>query len=67
VLMLSYLQVCVQLCEVYKQQYMVERDAVRVKSPEKVSARSLLAACLLACCQTWFTWLVLGSCVRYNA
>jgi hypothetical protein len=33
------MQVCVQLCEAYKQQYMAERDAVRAKNPEKVSAR----------------------------
>jgi hypothetical protein len=31
-----WMQVCVQLCEAYKQQYMAERDAVRAKNPEKV-------------------------------
>uniref|UniRef100_A0A383W453 AAA+ ATPase domain-containing protein n=1 Tax=Tetradesmus obliquus TaxID=3088 RepID=A0A383W453_TETOB len=33
--LIANMKVCVQLCEVYKQQYMVERDAVRAKNPEK--------------------------------
>jgi hypothetical protein len=31
------LQLCVKLCETYKQQYMLERDALKAEMPERVS------------------------------
>ena len=47
------LQLCVRLCEAYKQQYISLRDAVKLDNPSKVrGCLLLLSSGLLACkCQ----------------
>lgn len=48
---IAALQVCVQLCEAYKQRYVAERDAVKTENPEKVGKMSRTSGAKQPACQ----------------